>query len=268
MISGATDKVLSAENLSASYNKKQVLYGINTSFSDSNFYCIIGKNGSGKSTFLELLSGVSVPTLKITAGKCCLDGKNIKSFKSRELAKNISFLPQNETYAWNYQVFDAIKAGRYAHSKNPFFYEPDDNSKVIEAMEKIGITELMDRYIYELSGGEMQQVLIARALTQEAKIIILDEPFSHLDIGLQFKLMKMLKDLAHQNGITVIMSLHEINLSPVYADRLLLFSEGKLLADGNVEDVFTEEKLSEAFSAKLRIFKHPYLNAPQVFVEG
>lgn len=256
--------LLSSATLSAAYDKTEVLHSVSATFEAGEFVCILGPNGSGKSTFLTELSGLEVPSLKTTGGGCTLLGKSILEYSPKERAKHITFLPQNEVYTWNYTVLEAVRMGRYARSEGLVSYTAEDDNAAKKALEMAGIPHLEKRYIFELSGGEMQSVLIARALAQDTKVLLLDEPFTYLDTGKADKLIRLLKDISKKENKCIIMSIHDINLAPLYADRILLFSEGNLLADGETDIVFTADKLEKAYGTKFVEYTHPVYGVPQV----
>lgn len=258
--------ILSVTNLSAAYGKTEVLHSVSTQFSEGEFICMLGPNGSGKSTFLTLLSGLELPSLKITGGGCLLAGKRMSEYSAQERARQITLLPQNELYTWNYSVLEAVRMGRYARSKGIVSYTEEDDRAAREALSLAGIAHLEDRYVFELSGGEMQSVLIARSLCQNTPVILLDEPFTFLDAGKSDSLIRELKDICKQQNKCLIMSLHDVNLAPVYADRLLLFSKGCLIADGTTEEVFKAENLEKAYGIHFTQYEHPVYHVPQVCI--
>ena len=257
--------ILTLENIQAFYGEKQVLQDINLSFTEKSFTCLIGPNGSGKSTLLNILCGLENPNLSISDGKVFLNSKDIKSYKKNEIAKNIAFLPQSEHYSWNHLVEDVVLMGRFPYSKGFFGYTKEDKIYAKKALEEVGISHLKDRYIFELSGGEYQQVLIARSLCQETKILVLDEPFTHLDISKQHKLLLLLKKLVAEKNLCVIITLHEVNQAAIYGENLILLKEGKILSTGDVKTVFTKENLESAYETDFGFFIHPEFELPQVF---
>lgn len=256
--------ILSAEKLTACWDKNEVIHQAAASFSPGEFVCVLGPNGSGKSTFLTLLSGLTLPSLRITDGTCSLKGTAIDAYSSRERARLITLLPQNESYTWNYSVTEAVRMGRYAQSTGIISYSGEDERATREALEKAEIAHLSDRHIFELSGGELQSVLIARALAQNTPVMILDEPFTFLDAGKADRLMRLLHDISRNENKCIIISMHDINSAPRFADRILLFSKGTLLADGMVSDVFTAENMEKAYGTPFTLYTHPVYGIPQV----
>lgn len=258
------DILLSTAELTACWDKTEVLHSISASFRQGEFICLLGPNGSGKSTFLTLLSGISCPSLHVTGGSCTLEGKPVCDYCAKERAERITLLPQHESYTWNYSVLEAVRMGRYAQSSGLLSYSKDDDQAAREALERAGIPHLADRYIFELSGGELQSVLIARALSQNTPFMILDEPFTFLDAGRTDRLMRLLHDISRKENKCIIMSIHDINSAPRFADRLLLFSNGSLIADGTCSSVFTAENMEKAYGTPFTLYTHPVYGVPQV----
>lgn len=256
--------LLSALHLSASWDKNEVLHEVSSSFSEGEFVCILGPNGSGKSTFLSLLSGLTLPSLKITEGMCSLNGTDALKYTARERAKLITLLPQNESYTWNYSVLEAVRMGRYAQSNGIISYSEEDDRAAREALEMAEIAHLAERHIFELSGGELQSVLIARTLAQNTPVMLLDEPFTFLDAGKADRLLHLLHNISRKQNKCIIISMHDINSAPRFADRIMLFSKGTLLADGNVGAVFTAENMEKAYGTSFALYTHPVYGIPQV----
>lgn len=256
--------LLQSRNLSASYGNKEVLHSVSASFTEGEYVFILGPNGSGKSTFLTQLAGLTVPSLKIKGGECLLSEKTLSSYSTIEKARLISFLPQHETYTWNYSVLEAVRMGRYAQSTGLLSYTGEDTDAARAALSKAGIAHLEERSVFELSGGELQSVQIARSLAQNTKIMLLDEPFTFLDAGKSDKLIRFLKEIAKEEHKCIIMSIHDINLAPLYADRIILFSDGHILADGKPDEVFTEENIEKAYGTHFTLYTHPVFGVPQV----
>lgn len=267
-LSKAVTPLLSSADLTAAYDRNEVLHSVSASFSAGEFVCLIGPNGSGKSTFLTALAGLTVPSFKATGGECLLKGKPVATYSPRERAQLLTFLPQNESYSWNYSVLEAVRMGRYAQSSSLVSYSEHDTEAARKALSKAGIAHLENRFIFELSGGEMQSVLIARSLAQNTEIMLLDEPFTYLDINKADRLFRFLKGLTVNENKCIVMSIHDINTAPLYADRLIIFSEGKIIADGKSDDVFTAENLEKAYGTPFVKYQHPVHGVPQVCVKA
>ncbi len=257
--------ILTAANLSASYGTTPVLKNITASFEPGHVTCLMGANGSGKSTLLHILAGLEVAGLTVTGGTVQYGSETISALQSKKKAQILSFLPQNEQYTWNFSVYDAVLMGRYAWS-NSLGYTKEDHAAADAALATAGCSHLKNRLIFELSGGELQSVLIARCLAQGTPYLLLDEPFSHLDGNRSAQFMQNLAALAHDHTLGVIISIHDINLAPLYADTLTMLHHGKLIAHGPVSEVFTETVLSEAYDTSYGIFEHPFYHKMQAYL--
>ncbi|MCG4586285.1 ABC transporter ATP-binding protein, partial [Anaerosalibacter bizertensis] len=195
---------LEVENLNFAYRKQLVLKDISFFIEKGQFISIIGPNGSGKSTLLKNLSNLYNPE----SGFIKVYGKDIKKYRTKELAKNISLVPQDTTISYDFTVFDIVMMGRFPYLDR-FKKENEKDFKIVaEALKKTNTFHLRNRNINEISGGERQRVIIARALAQESEIIFLDEPTSHLDINHQIDLLNLLKQLNEEKGTTIILVIH------------------------------------------------------------
>ena len=255
-----SDKILQSENLSLvlenvsfSYGKRKILHDINFSLKTNDFTALCGKNGSGKSTLLEIIACLNekIPLYKL-------------DFKER--AKIISFMPQNETPAWNFEVFDFILSGRFAQKSS--FYTEKDFEKVLEITESLKISNLLEKNIFELSGGEFQKIRLARTLVQDAKFIILDEPLNFLDISFEKEFMMLLKDFSQKNKKGVLFSSHNLNSASYFAEKAVLISEfqqnenRQIFLEGKCSEIFTSEILSSVYGGKISVFYHPISGKP------
>ncbi len=262
--------MIELQNLSAWYEinpQKKVLNDISLSIHKGDIVSLLGPNGSGKSTLLSIIAGISVSGLKISKNSSVvIEGCTIESYKRKELSQKVSLLTQNEHYSWSFSVFDAVLMGRYAHSSWIEPYSQTDIDYAESRIEELDLIHLKDRSIFELSGGEYQRVMIARALTQNTPILLLDEPFTHLDIQNQHTLLSVIKKIAKQNNTTVIMSLHDINSAPLFSDKTILLREGKLIYYDNTNKLFCSDYLSKAYDSSFGFFMHPYYKVMQSYI--
>ncbi|MBE6344423.1 MAG: ABC transporter ATP-binding protein [Spirochaetaceae bacterium] len=265
--------VLKTESLHAFYNSRQILKEINLSLKPGEFVCLSGPNGSGKSTLMSLLAGTNSEQLKFK-GTVFIDKKNILEFKKKELAKKLTYMPQTENSPWNYLVKDIILFGRFPHTSFTGVYHPTDYDIVAQTAETLGISHLLNRQVFSLSGGEFQRVRIARALAQEAKILLLDEPAANLDFVIRFELLKLVKKLAKEKKLSVLVSIHDINLAAVFADKLMLlsaFSEekniGEQLFQGSPHEILTPEILFNVYNRNFGTFIHPEYKCINIFAK-
>lgn len=204
---------------------------------------IIGANGCGKSTLMKTLSRL----LKPGKGQVVLDGKAVYGYPSTQLAQMLGLLPQSPTVPEGITVADLVARGRYPYRKFMRNMTKEDYAAVEDALERMGITELANRCVDELSGGQRQRVWIALALAQETDILLLDEPTTYLDIAYQVEILDLLTELNRRKGTTIVMILHDVNLSARYADHLFALCRGKLIAEGKPADVITEELMQKVY---------------------
>lgn len=253
-----------AEALTAGYDNKTILHDVSLSIPSNQISIIIGANGCGKSTLLKTMARL----IKPTAGQVTLDDQPILKMAPKQLAKLVGLLPQSPVVPEGITVADLVGRGRYPH--HSFFkgWTKQDEEAVAEAMEIMNITEFADRSIDELSGGQRQRVWIAMALAQQTDILFLDEPTTFLDITYQVEILDMLTDLNRKYGTTIVMVLHDINLSARYADHIFAIENGRLVAEGAPKDVITSELIEDLFGLKCMVTEDPVSKSPSVVPIG
>jgi iron complex transport system ATP-binding protein len=245
-------KPLEARELRVGYKKRIILGPLNLSLGSGELLVLIGPNGIGKTTLLKTLAGLLPPV----DGEVLLDGKALSQFTAFGRSKKIAFLSQNAPLSWPFTVEELVAQGRFPYRRWFGVESQADKDAVEEALDRACLRELRHRLATELSGGELQRVLIARSIAQRPQILVLDEPVSQLDPKFQITAMDLIKNLT-QGGLAAITSLHDLNLAALYADRIALFSEGTLLALGKPQDVLREDLLLRAFGSELVIGNHP-----------
>ena len=228
--------MLNTENLNVGYGKKIVVDNVNIQVNRGEVLCLLGANGAGKTTTLRTLSGL----LKPMGGKVFLKGQDIDKINKKELAKKLALVLTNRFSSSLMTVYDIVAMGRHPHTGFFGKLTEDDTNKIFSALEIVNARYLAERYFDELSDGEKQKVLVARALVQEPEIIILDEPTTHLDIKHRLELMDILKTLSKKKDIAVILSLHEIDIALKSCDKVMLIKNNKVLAYGEPEDTVDE----------------------------
>ncbi|SHI06314.1 iron complex transport system ATP-binding protein [Clostridium collagenovorans DSM 3089] len=228
--------MLNTENLNVGYGKKIVVDNVNIQVNRGEVLCLLGANGAGKTTTLRTLSGL----LKPMGGKVFLKGQDIDKINKKELAKKLALVLTNRFSGSLMTVYDIVAMGRHPHTGFFGKLTEDDTNKIFSALEIVNARYLAERYFDELSDGEKQKVLVARALVQEPEIIILDEPTTHLDIKHRLELMDILKTLSKKKDIAVILSLHEIDIALKSCDKVMLIKNNKVLAYGEPEDTVDE----------------------------
>ncbi len=254
------DKTLSVSNLCwKPDNENYILNNISESFHEGGFYGILGPNGSGKTSFIRHI----LRLLEIKEGSIYLNNKSINSYPRKEIATNISFVPQNVNMDVNFTVYDIISMGRTPYQKRFQDLSKKDKELIDHAMEVTNCAYLKDKPFLYLSGGEAQRVLVARAIAQDTKYLILDEPISHLDIRYQVEVMETLKKLNEEENKTIIAILHDLSLSSAYCKEIILMKDGSVYANGLVEEVLTKENLKAVYEMDFEIYKVE--NRKQIF---
>jgi iron complex transport system ATP-binding protein len=230
-MSSAHNPILEFRDIAFSYTRENLIDGLSLSVGEADFVGLLGANGSGKSTILRLLGGI----LKPSGGRAALWGKTISSYRNRDRAKLVSYLPQTLDGGVPFRVEELVRMGLYPYDR-----------------VTVGLSGKRNVLLSELSGGEKRRAFIAMTLVQGAGILLLDEPLANLDIRYQMEMIRLLRALNEKRNISIVMALHDINLALQF-DRLLLIQEGRLLADGTPQDVLTEALLREAFGIDMRV---------------
>lgn len=246
-------RILNVDNLSFSYGKNQVLESVSMEFYQGTFYGIIGPNGCGKSTLLKNLYGYLTPG----NGSISIYDEDIKHMKARQRAKYIAYVPQETTTGFDFSVYDVIAMGRNPYHSALQPMSGKDHERIMEAMEETSTTHLRNKSINELSGGEKQRTIIARAFAQDSEIILMDEPVSMLDINHQIEIMDLARTLADKSYKTIICVLHDLNLAAQYAQHIFLMSEGNLAHSGMPNEVLTGEILTDIYKVQVKVDDNP-----------
>ncbi|KAB8130768.1 ABC transporter ATP-binding protein [Gracilibacillus oryzae] len=253
-----------AENIVAGYEKKVIIHDVSLEIPPNEISVIIGANGSGKSTLLKTLARL----IKPVSGNITLDGKPISKFPPKQLARVLGLLPQSPVVPEGISVADLVGRGRFPHQSLFAGWTDKDYQAVAEAMDIMNITQFSNRSIDELSGGQRQRVWIAMALAQQTDILFLDEPTTFLDITYQVEILDLLTDLNRKYGTTIVMVLHDINLSARYADNMFALHEGKLVAEGAPSEVITETMIQDIFGLHCMVVDDPVSGSPSVVPIG
>lgn len=239
---------IKVEGLSFSYGAKQVLSDVDFSAEYGQFMSVLGPNGVGKSTLFRCMLGL----LKPTEGCMTIDGRNISEMSTEELARNIAYIPQSHSPVFNFSVLDMVQMGTTAQLGK--FSSPGQKHREIaeNALERLGIAHLKERGYRHISGGERQLVLIARAIAQQAKILVMDEPSANLDFGNRIRVMQTVKKLT-EDGYAVIQSTHDPEQAFLYSDRILALHGGRVLACGAPENIVCAEIISELYGVDVEV---------------
>ncbi len=253
---------LEMRRVTLGYYHQPVLRDITFKASPGEMVGLIGPNGSGKSTVIKALSRVMRPD----AGTISINGRDIGRISRRELACLVGVVPQLPLLPSAFTAFEIVLMGRNPHLGLFQSESRRDAALAWEALQKTGTDALASRHINELSGGEIQCVLIARVLVQETEAILLDEPTANLDIGRQADILDLIRRLCAENKLTVIAAIHDLNLAAQYCDRLVLIHEGHVHAEGAPAEVITEANLRQVYRAGDCVFTHPVNGLPTVLL--
>lgn len=253
--------VLSIQKLSASYGEVKVLKDVTLEVNKGEILGLVGPNGAGKSTLIKVLSGV----LGATAGIVLIDDQDITSLSPTQRARALAVVPQARQLGGAFSVEQAVLLGRTVYLGFLGKPSPSDLKKVNWAMEQTAVDSLADRKLAEISGGEQQRVLLARALAQDTPVLLLDEPTNHLDLRYQVNLLKLLKSLVKKENLAVLMAMHDLNQVSGIVDRVALLVEGSLRAIGKPEQVLTPENINKAYQTEVETFSHPSTGRHYIF---
>ncbi|MFH2103064.1 MAG: heme ABC transporter ATP-binding protein [Chloroflexota bacterium] len=252
--------MLRIEGLSASYGPRRVLRDITLHVQAGEVLALIGPNGAGKSTLVRAVSGV----IPLDQGLLRTNGDDLAVMPPMKRARYLATVPQAISMPPAFTVWETVVMGRTPHLNFLGQTSPRDDAIVRSALERVDALVLAERRVGELSGGEQQRVLLARALAQDTPIMLLDEPNAHLDLQYQVALMTIIQQLAHDDGLAVLVALHDLNLAARYADRVALLVQGELMAMGDPADVLTGELISRAYQLPVTVVPHPLLDIPLV----
>ncbi|MBI3241127.1 MAG: heme ABC transporter ATP-binding protein [Chloroflexi bacterium] len=256
--------ILSISNLSVSYHGRAVLRGVSLNVKAGEVLALIGPNGVGKSTFIRAVSGVVRPD----AGKITLDSTDLLRLSPDQRARQIAVVPQAVSLPDAFTVAEIVMMGRTPYLPLWGGESKHDCRVAWDAMRRTEIEMLADRRADELSGGERQRVVIARALAQEPRVLLLDEPTAHLDLKHQVAVLELARALAREGGLAVLATLHDLNQAAGYADQVALLHNGEVRAVGRPVEVFTPAHLSLAYGLPINVISHPMYSTPLVLPDG
>ena len=235
------------ENLSFSYGSTPIIKDINLVIDKPELVCILGPNGAGKSTLMHCMNKLQTPT----SGTVYLDGKDLASYSLKELAKLVSFVPHSEDTTFSMTVLDTVLMGRMPHTGT--IMSQEDVLIAAENIKLLGMQDFAMHGFDELSAGQHQKVMIARSLTQEPKVMLLDEPTANLDVKFQMLVMRLLRDVARLKGITVVTICHDLNVTSMYADRVVMLYDHRIYADGTPKEVLTVDNIRTLYGIECQI---------------
>lgn len=238
--------ILNAKDVTFSYDKEETLKGVSFSADKGDFLCVLGSNGCGKTTLFKCLLGI----YQAQKGDIYVHNKSIKKYSVSELAKNIAYIPQAHVPTFNYTVLDAVLMGRSAYIGKFSSPKKEDEEKAYAALKRLNIERLATKGYSEISGGERQLVLIARAIVQNSQILLMDEPTSNLDYGNQLLVLQEVKKLS-DDGYTVIMSTHNPDHAFMFASKAVVIKNGVVLTEGNPKNILNSDILEQIYGVEL-----------------
>jgi len=247
-------------HVSLQYGLRDVVRDVSVQIEEGEFFVIIGPNGAGKTTLLKSITGLH----RLNAGEILLRQRSVSKYSRKELARSLAMVPQQINAEFPFTVAETVIMGRYPHLGLLAVEGKRDLEIAEQAMAFTEVLHLADRRLGQLSGGERQRVIIARAICQQSKVLLLDEPTASLDPAHQLRIMDLMERLRQQEQITIIMVSHDLNLASAYADRLLLLNEGRVAALGTPNEVLSGETLEHSYGCRLHVDEHPLLGTPRV----
>ncbi len=244
------------------YSGGFALAGVDLRIERGEMVAVLGPNGSGKTTLLKLMLGL----LRPQAGEVQFEGGAMARMERQDLARAIAMVPQEISLSFALLAAEVALLGRTPYLRRFRGPTPWDREAVRSAMAAADVLPLADRPYYDLSGGERQRVILAMALSQEARLLLLDEPTRHLDLNHQLRILSLIRGLNRERELTVVSAMHDLNLSAMYFDRLILLLSGRIVADGPPDKVIQPELLEEVFGVRVLVGRHPACDAPWVTI--
>jgi len=252
--------MLKIESLSVDYGSRRVLHDVSLSVQTGEILALIGPNGAGKSTLIRAVSGV----IPARSGRIRTNGDTFSALTPIQRARYLAVVPQAISLPPAFTVWETVLMGRTPYLG--FLGQPSraDEGLARRALERVHALELAERRVGELSGGERQRILLARALCQSTPILLLDEPTAHLDLQYQVSLLDLIRKLAREDNLAVLIALHDLNLAARYADRVALMVAGRITALGSPREVLTPDLISHAYCLPVQVVEHPFAGGPLV----
>lgn len=241
--------MIKVDNIFKKYGEKEILSDVSLELPKKKIISFIGSNGAGKSTLLSIITR----TLSRDSGNVVIENKNLEEWKTEELAKVLSILKQSNHLNIRLTVKELVSFGRYPYSKGKLTLE--DEEKVEQAIEYMGLKNLENRFIDELSGGQRQMAYIAMVIAQDTEYIFLDEPLNNLDMKHSVQIMKILRNLVDEKGKTIIIVIHDINFVASYSDYIVALKDGKMIRHGNTEEIMKNEVLKDIYGMEIPIYE-------------
>ncbi len=250
------------DNVSFCVGEKTILHPTSLQIAEGKVTTLLGHNGSGKSTLIKLLSRQQ----SASSGQVLLQGKGISQLKPREFALKVAYLPQHPPLTDGVTVRELVRFGRYPWKGLLGRYSQEDDRLVEQAIKRVGLTAMEERFVSTLSGGERQRAWVAMLLAQRSQCILLDEPTSALDVAHQYELLSLIRELNQSLGLTVVMVLHDINMAARFSDHLVALHSGRVMASETPAALMTEQVLESIYGVPLGLFYHPETGQPVSYV--
>ena len=253
-------QLFAIQNLNAGYNARDVLHDLSFTLDSGLFYGLIGPNGSGKTTLLDLMLGNLTPR----CGTVLFKDQEVDQYPHRDLAREIALVPQDFRINFDFTVLDVVMMGRHPHIPRFANPSPTDRAIVDQVLAELEISGLQDRLVTQLSGGEKQRVIVARALAQDTPVLILDEATSSLDIQHSLQIFQVLQKRCRDRGATIIAAIHDLNFAAAYCDAIILLNQGRLVTIGPPRQVLTAELLHQVFAIDCQAHEETFSGVHQV----
>jgi iron complex transport system ATP-binding protein len=253
---------LNLQRVSFGYDHRAVVQDVTFQVRQGEMVGIIGPNGAGKSTLIKGISRI----IRIISGRILLGSREISEFGRLELARMIAVVPQNPSLPETFTAHEVVMMGRTPHLGLLRYEGIKDFEVVRQAMENTDTLKLADRRISELSGGERQRLTIARALAQEPKLLLLDEPTAHLDINYQVEILNLIRRLCYEDALITIIALHDLNIAAQYCSRLVMLSNGRVFCEGTPHEVINPQNIKRVYGAEVYVCPHPVNDLPMTLI--
>ncbi len=255
---------LRAENIRAGYGDIDVLRGISLAVQAGELLAIVGPNGAGKSTLLRVLGGAMRPA----SGALDLLGRPLDSFDRRELARSVAVVSQENAVAFRFTVIEVVLMGRAPHLGAFHFESPRDLEIASAALARFNLQPFAHRHIQELSGGERKRVFLARAVAQEPRVTLLDEPTAFLDLKHVAEIMSVFRELCARRAMAVVATMHDLNAAALYADRVMLMKDGAAVGCGPPAEILTADNLRRVYETEVYVGRNPSTGALMILPAG
>jgi iron complex transport system ATP-binding protein len=254
--------MIELHSVSLGYNGRSVVQDVSMRALPGRMLALVGPNGSGKSTLIKGMTRV----VDLSSGRITIDDRDIMTIRQEELARLVATVPQTPVLPAAFTSFEVVLMGRTPHLGLLRYEGKKDLAIAWQAMEATHTDGFAQRRVGELSGGERQRLVIARALTQQPKGILLDEPTANLDINHQVEILNLVKSLCLDRGLTVIIALHDLNLAAQYCDWMIMLNGGRVYAEGTPSDILTAATIKEVYGAEVHVYPHPVNRLPTTVI--